>query len=458
MTKLILTGPSIFTNDSPDAFIEQGAVLIDNGLVRQVGSIEDIKHDNPDVVVENIGQGLLTPGLVNLHHHLYSSFARGWNPNCTSPTNFKDILERIWWRLDEGLELDDIYYSALVGLSQSILSGITSIVDHHSSQRIITGSLEKIVSAYDLIGLRGSICFELSNRAGNKAFENAATSSTCTRNKAFESGLKETVDSLSKWPYGSKENKLSAVVGLHASMTLSDDNLKAISNATSGYSTGYHFHLAEDEIDQKISLEKYGLRAAQRFAKYNLLNEHSLAVHGVHLDQNEIELLRSSKTNLALCPRSNQNNAVGFAHWWDYGNLSIGLGTDGIASDMLHEAKSALYLSRHEKKDPDFGFGQIGEMLLERNPAIFEKLTGMKVGRIAPGLPADLVLWRYNPPTPINAENIVGHYLYGLCDLNADSVWIDGTKILSDRKFVKFDYDNMLFEARKLAQSLWERI
>ncbi|HBZ00960.1 MAG TPA: hypothetical protein DEO84_06525, partial [candidate division Zixibacteria bacterium] len=220
----------------------------------------------------------------------------------------------------------------------------------------------------------------------------------------------------------------------------------------------YHFHLAEDEIDQKISLEKYGQRAVHRFAKYGLLSERSLAVHGVHLNQSEIGLLRSSKTNLALCARSNQNNAVGFAPWWDYENLSIGLGTDGIGSDMLQEAKSSLYLSRHEKIDPDFGFGQIGEMMLRNNPAIFEKLTGMKVGRIAPGYPADLVLWRYNSPTPISGDNIIGHYLYGLCDLAADSVWIDGTKILSNRKFVKFDYDNMLIEARKLAQSLWERI
>jgi putative selenium metabolism protein SsnA len=439
----ILTGPSIFTNDSSDVFIEQGGLLIDDGIVRQVGSIEKIKHDSPDVVVENIGQGLLTPGLVNLHHHLYSSFARGWNPNCESPTNFKEILERIWWRLDEGLELDDIYYSALVGLSQSILSGVTAVVDHHSSQRIITGSLDRIASAFNLIGLRGSLCFELSNRAGDKA---------------FESGLRETVDALGRWPYGGKEHKLAAMVGLHASMTLSDENLQAVSNATRSFNHGYHFHLAEDKIDQKISIEKYGLRATQRFAKYNLLNERSLAVHGVHLDKNEIELLRKSNTNLALCARSNQNNAVGFAHWWDYKDLSIGLGTDGIASDMLHETKSALYLSRHEKKDPDFGFGQVGEMLLRNNPTIFEKLTGMKVGRVAPGYPADLVLWRYNPPTPINAENIVGHYLYGLCDQVADSVWVDGTKILADGKFVKLDYNSMIIEARKLARSLWERI
>jgi putative selenium metabolism protein SsnA len=441
--KTILACSSIFTNDKLSPFYDEGAVLIDDGIVRQVGPAKIIKLDNPGTPVENIDQGLLTPGLVNLHHHLYSSFARGWAPKGSSPSNFKEILERIWWPLDEGLNLDDIYYSALIGLSQSILSGVTSVVDHHSSQRTIKSSLDKVASAFEMIGLRGSVCFELSNRGGEKA---------------FSSGLKESVDALSKWPFGGKKSSLTALIGMHASMTLSNENLIAITDATKTYSPGYHFHLAEDSVDQKISLEKYGHRAAERFAQYGLLNDRSLAVHGVHLDKKEIAILNSANTNLALCARSNQNNAVGFARWWDYDDLSIGLGTDGIGSDMLHEAKAALYLSRHEKGDPYFGFGQIGEMLLEQNPAIFERITGMTVGRIAPGYPADLVFWHYNPPTPLNAGNIIGHYLYGLCDLPADSVWVDGNKVLSNGKFSNFNYDGMLSEARKLAKSLWERI
>jgi putative selenium metabolism protein SsnA len=443
MSKLILSGPTLFTNYPSGVFYDQGAILIDNGVISQAGDANQIKQNNPDALIENIGNGLLTPGLINLHHHLYSSFARGWNPGGPSPTNFKEILERIWWRLDEALNLDDIYYSALVGLSASVLSGVTSVVDHHSSQRIISGSLKKIAEAFELVGPRGSICLELSNRAGDRA---------------FESGLKESVDALNRWPFGGSSKMLSAMVGLHASLTLSDDNLEAISAATSLYSPGYHFHLAEDKIDQEASLEKYGCRAAQRFARFGLLNDRSLAVHGIHLDKDEIALLESSHTSLAICPRSNQNNAVGFAPWWNYEGVTIGLGTDGIGSDMLHEAKSGLYLSRHDKKDPDFGFAQIGEMIFEKNPAIFEKITGMKVGRIAPGYPADIVLWRYNPPSPMNADNILGHYLYGLCDLRADSVWVNGNNILRDGRFANFDYDNMLTEARRLAQTLWGRI
>jgi cytosine/adenosine deaminase-related metal-dependent hydrolase len=111
MQKIILSGPAIFTNDSPDSFFESGAVVVGDGQVLQVGRVDKIKQENPGLPVKDIGGGLLAPGLVNLHHHLYSSFARGWSPPGIPATNFKEILERVWWRLDESLQLNDIYYS-----------------------------------------------------------------------------------------------------------------------------------------------------------------------------------------------------------------------------------------------------------------------------------------------------------------------------------------------------------
>jgi cytosine/adenosine deaminase-related metal-dependent hydrolase len=298
-----------------------------------------------------------------------------------------------------------------------------------------------LASAFDKIGLSGSICFELTDRAGSKI---------------FDAGLKESLCALDKMPKAS--NHLIPMVGLHASMTLSDKSLDKIASVFNGRDIGYHFHLAEDKSDQQDSLGKYGMRVAERFAKFGMLGKKSLAIHGVHLAKNEIELLQQSQTNLALCPRSNQNNAVGFAHWWNYNGVKLGFGTDGISSDILGEAQSALYLTRHLTAAPDFGFADILEMLLENNPQIFERITGINTGKIMPGLPADLVLWRYNPPTPLTGKNIWGHYLYGLCGTRADSVWADGRRILNDGKFTNFDYDEILSRARTLAKSLWERI
>lgn len=442
-SKILITGPRIFTNDKKLGMLESGGILIGSGQILEIGPVENLKRSYPDANIENLGDGLITPGLVNLHHHLYSSFARGWAVPGEPARDFAQILERIWWRLDKALGRDDIYYSAIIGLCDSIQAGVTAVVDHHASQFTVKDSLDFIAEAFKLVGLRGSICFELSDREGEKIFDTA---------------LKESVGALGKWPIGVKGEKISAMVGLHASLTLSDHSLKKIADATRLYDAGYHFHLAEDLIDQKESLAKYGVRATERFAKFGLLNKKSLAVHGIHLEKSEIELLRDHEVNLAICPRSNQNNAVGFARWWDYDGVTIGWGSDGIGSDILNEAKSALYLSRHIKGDPDFGFSQVGDIILNGNPDIYTKLTGQQVGHLAPGYPADIVFWRYQSPTPITFDNIVGHYLYGLYNQKADSVWIDGKPILKDGRFANLDYEKLMSESRRLAKALWERI
>lgn len=441
--KTIITGPAIFTNDKKLGLVETGGILFGNGQILEIGPFNQLKAAHPEASIENLGDGLITPGLVNLHHHLYSSFARGWAVPGEPPQDFAQILEKVWWRLDKALGRDDIYYSALVGLCESIQAGVTAVVDHHASQFTVKDSLDLIFEAFQSIGLRGSICFELSDREGEKIFEIA---------------LKESVNALSKWPVGAKGERVSAMVGLHAALTLSDDSLKKIAEATKLYDAGYHFHLAEDAIDQKEALAKYGIRATERFAKFGMLNEKSLAVHGVHLEKSEIELLRGHKVNLAICPRSNQNNAVGFARWWDYNGVTIGWGSDGIGSDILNEAKSALYLSRHIKGDPDFGFGLVGNMMINSNPDIFAKLTGQQIGHLAPGYPADIVFWQYQSPTPITADNIIGHYLYGLYNQRADSVWVDGNRILKNGQFINFDYEKAMAESRQLAKALWGRI
>jgi putative selenium metabolism protein SsnA len=441
MKKIIYIGPAIFTGNIENPFYENGAVAVQNGMVVDIGTIEEVSQANPDAILENLGSGLLTPGLVNLHHHLYSSFARGWAVPGTPPGNFPEILERIWWKLDRALNLDDIHFSALVGLCESALCGVTAVADHHSSQGAVSGSLEMIGSAFDKVGLSGSICFELTGRDGQDN---------------FDKGLRESLTACER--LSKPGSRVTALIGLHASMTLSNKELEMISKATNDFNAGFHFHLAEDLSDQDDSLSKYGMRATERFASYGMLNEKSLAIHGVHLDKNEIAMMKFHKCNLVLCPRSNLNNAVGFPSWWEYYDVKLGLGTDGIGSDILNEAKTALYISRHCSQDSNFGFKETQKMMLENNPSIFSKITGISLGKIESGYPADMVFWRYSPPTPLSADNIWGHHLYGLANHRADSLWAGGRRIIKDGIFVEFDYDEVISRARILAKSLWERI
>ena len=84
---------------------------------------------------------LLLPGLINTHTHLYRAFARGMALKQDAPANFTEILERLWWRLNKTLTLEDVYWSAMVGMVDCIRNGVTTLFDHHASPCAIAGSL-----------------------------------------------------------------------------------------------------------------------------------------------------------------------------------------------------------------------------------------------------------------------------------------------------------------------------
>ena len=109
---------------------------------------------------------LLMPALINCHTHLYSTLARGISLPGRAPRNFPEILKKLWWRLDRALNLDDVYYSALVGLIDSAKCGVGTLVDHHSSPNACAGSLDRIEQAFREVGLRGVLCYETSDRNG----------------------------------------------------------------------------------------------------------------------------------------------------------------------------------------------------------------------------------------------------------------------------------------------------
>ncbi|MCP4631344.1 MAG: putative aminohydrolase SsnA [candidate division Zixibacteria bacterium] len=442
MSGTIINCDTIISLDNELGVLRNGAVCFERDTITDVGDSAELKKEYPDCDVVNLKNSILTPGLINIHHHLYSSFARGWNP-AVAPSNFPQILEQIWWRLDENLTEDDIYYSALTGLIDSIRCGVTNVVDHHSSQGLIDGSLELLENAFKQIGVRGSICFEISDRLGKQK---------------FIKGLNENIRTIKRL---NKENGLlTGMCGMHASFTLSDESLDRIAADSADLNCGYHFHLLEDISDREISEKVFGSSPMERFSKFQMLNEKSIVVHGVHLNEAEYHILRDSDIALAHCPRSNMNNAVGNAILPDLikENLNVGIGTDGMDSDVLADTTTAMYLAKHSTSDFNTGFNEASDALLKSNGEIFKRITNQKVGKIKTGYKADFVLWDYNPPSEITDDNYAGHILFGLSNSPVDSVWINGRRLLVEGQFLTIDENQIRSRCRELSKELWKRL
>jgi cytosine/adenosine deaminase-related metal-dependent hydrolase len=129
---------------------------IDDGII--VASARHLRPRKGEEMIDLAGKYIM-PGMVNAHTHLYSALVRGMaGPNLT-PKNFLEILGKIWWKLDEALDDEAIYYSALVGSIEALKYGTTMLIDHHSSPNLDRGSLDIIKKAMAVAGLRGILCY-----------------------------------------------------------------------------------------------------------------------------------------------------------------------------------------------------------------------------------------------------------------------------------------------------------
>lgn len=378
---------------------------------------------------------LVMPGNTCAHHHLYSTLARGMPPPVLGPRNFPEILERIWWRLDRALDAETVHLSALAGALDAARAGTVAVVDHHASPSAIDGSLDAVAAGLDAVGLRGAVCYEVTDRGGDEG---------------ARAGVAENVRFLSR----RRDPLVRGMMGAHASFTIGPGTLDALTGAARDLGTPVHIHLAEDACDERDSLERYGCRTAERLSNAGALGEGDLVAHGVHLDDTERRLLRTSGAWLAHNPRSNMNNCVGYARPFDLGER-VALGTDGIDGDLWAEARAC-----HLKAQESAGAG--ADFALERLGAgaglVGELFGEPAYGTLETGAPADLVVLDYRPPTPVMAGNLAGHVLYGLGAAQVRDVMVAGRWIVRDRRHVLIDEAEVAARCREAAPRLWARM
>ncbi|MCH8929127.1 MAG: putative aminohydrolase SsnA [Candidatus Marinimicrobia bacterium] len=436
---MLIVNTTIITGDANRPLIQDGAIAIEGTKIAAVGNLSDLKDKYPELEEFDAKGSVIAPGLVNAHMHLYSSLARGMPPPSSQPKNFVEVLEKIWWRLDKALNMEDLYLSAMVGLIESAKAGVTTVIDHHSSPNAIGGSLTTIANAVGEVGMRGVLCYEVSDRDGEKK---------------RDEGIKENSDFIT----ASKNNSGSCagIFGLHASFTLSDATLKSAVEANNG--KRFHIHVGEDAADIKDSLDKYGVSVVKRLTSLGILNSDSIAAHCVHLAEGDLRLLKESGVLVTHQPQSNANNAVGRAPIPELvkAGVKVGLGTDSYTYNLLEEAHFAL-LNHNKSNGGPLSINNLNQMLSENAKAASAYL-GVKLGTITEGAEADLALYNYNSPTPLTEDNVSSHRYYGLRSMSPHSVISGGELIVEDYRMTKLKEDDIMNNSRKAASALWGRM
>lgn len=440
---LLVGNGKVITRDNDIPIIENGCVAIEDNKIVEVGLTGSLKEKyNAARFIDAKGK-LIMPGFINTHMHYYSTFARGISNDSPPAMKFSDILKGLWWRLDKVLNLEDVYYSAVVPMIDQVKNGVTTVFDHHASPYAITGSLFKIAEAAEHIGIRSNLCYETSDRDGEKI---------------ADEGITENSDFI-RYCNNRKDNMLKGMFGLHASMTISEKTLNKCLDAANSLRAGFHVHTAEGIEDLEDSKAKYGKGVVERWYDAGVLSDKTIAVHCIHISGREMDMLKEKDTIVVHNPESNMGNAVGASPVLEMFNKGIllGLGTDGYTADMMESYKVGNIIHKHVKGDSKVAWGEIPEMLFVNNRKIAERFIDGQVGILKEGALADVIIADYNPPTPMNEGNINSHLLFGINGRFVDTTIINGKVVMEDRKLVNIDEERMMARSRELASAVWKR-
>ncbi|MDY3849874.1 MAG: putative aminohydrolase SsnA [Bullifex sp.] len=437
---ILIKNVRIMQTEPPFDVKENMDVLIEDGRIKAVGAGLPQRADK---VIDATGKTLI-PGNVCSHHHYYSGLSRGMLISAGPQTDFIQVLKEWWWRLDRGLDEEALYYSSLICSIDAVKAGTTCAIDHHASPSFIDGSLSVIAKGMEEIGLRGSTCYEITDRNGGM--------------KEVEDGVNENIRFAKEVDEKKKKGPVlvESMIGGHAPFTIPDAGLQLMSDAMKETGRGMHLHVAEDKYDVVWSHHHYNEDIIDRLDRFGLLTDNTLLVHGLHLSEKEIATINERNCFFAHNGRSNMNNHVGYCRTLPMiKNLVIG--TDGCGGNMFEELKISFF--KHKDEGLPFWPSEFVAALNRGNRLIEKSFNdGRKWGRVEEGYTADLTLLDYNAPTPLVSANAAGHFVWGMSSNAVDSVIIDGKLVMENRKMIGIDEAKIYAEARRVAQRVWNTV
>ncbi len=444
MVDILIQNGLILTMDQKRRALEDGAVAIEDGRIIAVGKTREISRDFKAEKVMDASGKIVMPGLVCSHTHLYGMLLRGAPlfAKIEPPADFTQILQRVWWPVDETMNYQDAYASALVGCLESLKTGTTLFADTYSGPNSIENVLDHIARAVNEVGIKGIIAYEATERHSKEEGER---------------GVRENVRFIKKT--GGK-GKVRGMFSIHASFTVSNELIKWVRELTDAHKASVTMHVSEGLSDVYHNMERYGKRTIERIYDVGLLGPDVVLAHCVNINQNELEILAKTGTKVAHNPMSNMLNAVGVApvpEMLEKG-IPVGLGNDGYIFDGFENLRAAYLLHKVHARDPRVITPlQVIEMATIRGAELYglEK----ELGSIEVGKKADIIIIKPDVlPTPLTAQSVYGHLVNTVDGDDVETTIVDGEVLMENRKVLTVNEEEAEKTAQKTAEGLWRRL
>ena len=345
-----------------------------------------------------------------------------------------DWLEQMIWPIEAKLRPDDIYWGAMLAAVEMIRSGTTSFADMYGPD------MERVAEVVEASGLRGVLSRGLIGVVPDS-----------------EKKLEENA-SLYENFHGAADGRITVMFGPHALYTCPPDYLKKVAAKAQALGAEVHIHMSETVGEIENCLKEYGKRPFAHVASTGLFENGTLAAHCVHLDDEDIDIIKKYHIRVAHNPGSNMKLASGTAPVPRLlaEGICVALGTDGASSnnnlDMLDEVQLAALLHKVDTLDPLAVPALTAVKMGTEYGAQALSLHG--VGRLQAGDKADIVLFSMHGAAWTPCYNPVSLLAYSAKSSSVDTVMVNG-KVLMERGMIKtLDEERILFEAQKVADRL----
>ena len=411
----------------PDGTVREGNIAVEGNKIAAVGEIP--ASWQPERTID-AKEKFAVPGFVNAHTHASMTLLRSY----ADDMKLMDWLEQMIWPIEAKLRSDDIYWGAMLAAVEMIRSGTTAFADMYGPD------MERVAEVVEVSGMRGVLSRGLIGVAPDsdkKLEENAA---------------------LYENYHGAAQGRITVMFGPHALYTCPPDYLKKVAVKAQALGAEVHIHMSETVGEIENCLKEYGKRPFAHVASTGLFENGTLAAHCVHLDDEDIDIIKKYRIRVAHNPGSNMKLASGTApvpRLLEEG-ICVALGTDGASSnnnlDMLDEVQLAALMHKVHTLDP-LAVPALTAVKMGTEYGA-QALSLHDVGCLQAGDKADIVLFSMHGAAWTPCYNPVSLLAYAAKSSSVDTVMVDGKLLMENGALMTLDEERILFEAQKVADRL----
>jgi len=436
---------SVFTANQQDA---SNGIVIRNGVIVELVA-QDAKPQSVIDQVFDASRHVLLPGLVNIHHHLYQTLTRAFPPALNKRLfPWLQTLYPVWAKLQP----DMLHAATELGLAELMLSGCTTVADHHYLfPQALTEAIDIQVSAVEKIGNR--VMLTRGSMSLGQDDGGLPPQSTVQTDAEILDDCQRVIRQFHQAGEGAM---VQLALAPCSPFSVTTELMKETANLARANSVRLHTHLAETEDENDFCLQTFGLRPLDYLESVDWLAGDVWLAHGIHFNDEEIQRLGKAQTGIAHCPSSNMVLASGICRTKELqkAGAHVGLGVDGSASNdgsnMIQEVRQALLINRLRYQADEVTHQ---DALYWATKGSAQVLGRNDIGELAIGKQADIALFNLDAPRFSGSHDPLAALI--LCGAHtADYVMVAGQWKVEQGKLLKSDIDEIQIRHRESAAKL----